>query len=88
MSFESDLKRMEEITDLLKKDDTGLEDAIKLYEEATALGKKLSKTLSEIERKIEIDAGAEADAAANAAGATRIFVLFRKECPSFPKNRV
>ncbi len=54
MSFESDLKRMEEITDLLKKEDTGLEDAIKLYEEATELGKKLNKTLSEIERKIEI----------------------------------
>ena len=54
MSFESDLKRMEEITDLLKKDDTGLEDAIKLYEEATELGKKLNKTLSEIQRKIEM----------------------------------
>ncbi len=54
MSFESDLKRMEEITDLLKKDDTGLEDAIKLYEEATELGKKLNKTLSEIQRKIEL----------------------------------
>ena len=53
MSFESDLKRMEEITDLLKKDDTGLEEAIKLYEEATELGKKLNRTLSEIERKIE-----------------------------------
>ena len=61
MSFESDLKRMEEITDLLKKDDTGLEDAIKLYEEATALGKKLSKTLSEIERKIEIVTSEEED---------------------------
>ena len=54
MSFESDLKRMEEITDLLKKDDTGLEDAIKLYEEAMELGKKLNKTLSEIQRKIEL----------------------------------
>ena len=31
MSFESDLKRMEEITDLLKKEDTVLEEAIKLY---------------------------------------------------------
>lgn len=61
MSFESDLKRMEEITDLLKKDDTGLEDAIRLYEEATALGKKLSKTLSEIERKIEIVTSEEED---------------------------
>ena len=53
MSFESDLKRMEEITELLKKEDTGLEESIKLYEEANALGKKLTKTLSEIQRKVE-----------------------------------
>ena len=53
MSFESDLKRMEEITDLLKKEETGLEEAIKLYEEAAALGKKLSKTLTDIQRKVE-----------------------------------
>ncbi len=53
MSFESDLKRMEEITDLLKKDDTGLEESIKLYEEAAALGKKLTKTLTAIQRKVE-----------------------------------
>lgn len=54
MSFESDLKRMEEITELLKDEKTGLEESIKLYEEASTLGKKLTKTLSEIQRKIEI----------------------------------
>lgn len=54
MSFESDLKRMEEITELLKKDETGLEEAIKLYEEASALSKKLSKTLKDIQRKVEL----------------------------------
>ena len=53
MSFESDLKRMEEITDLLKDEDTGLEESIKLYEEAAGFGRKLSKTLSEIQRKVE-----------------------------------
>ena len=53
MSFESDLKRMEEITELLKKEETGLEESIKIYEEANALGKKLTKTLSEIQRKVE-----------------------------------
>ncbi|MBO8437187.1 MAG: exodeoxyribonuclease VII small subunit [Spirochaetes bacterium] len=53
MSFESDLKRMEEITDLLKNEETGLEESIKLYEEASALGKKLTKTLTEIQRKVE-----------------------------------
>lgn len=53
MSFESDLKRMEEITEKLKSDETGLEESIKLYEEASVLGKKLSKTLNDIQRKIE-----------------------------------
>lgn len=54
MSFESDLKRMEEITELLRKEDTGLEESIKLYEEASALGRKLTKTLTEIRRKVEM----------------------------------
>ena len=31
MSFESDLKRMEEITELLKNPETGLEKSIELY---------------------------------------------------------
>lgn len=53
MSFESDLKRMEEITALLKDESTGLEEAFKLYEEANALSKSLSKTLKNIQRKIE-----------------------------------
>lgn len=53
MSFESDLKRMEEITELLKDENTGLEDAIRLYEEASALSKKLTRTLNDIQRKIE-----------------------------------
>lgn len=53
MSFESDLERLEKITELLKDEKTGLEEAIKLYEEANTLSKKLSKTLSEIERKVE-----------------------------------
>ena len=53
MSFESDLKRMEEITELLKDENTGLEDAIRLYEEASALSKKLTRTLNDIQRTIE-----------------------------------
>lgn len=44
---------MEEITDLLRKEDTGLEESIKLYEEASELGRKLTKTLTEIQRKVE-----------------------------------
>ena len=53
MSFETDLKRLEEITGLLKADETGLEESLKLYEEASALNKKLTKTLEEVRRRIE-----------------------------------
>ena len=53
MSFESDLKRMEEITQLLKNPETGLEKYIELYEEGSRLAKELSKTLDQIQRKVE-----------------------------------
>lgn len=53
MSFETDLKRLEEITEVLKDEKTGLEESLKLYEEASALSKKLSKTLEEVRRKVE-----------------------------------
>ena len=53
MSFENDLKRMEEITELLKDPETGLEKSIELYEEGNKLSRSLSKTLEEIQRKVE-----------------------------------
>ena len=53
MSFEEDLKRMEEITELLKNPETGLERSVELYEEGNALATKLTKTLDKIQRKIE-----------------------------------
>ena len=53
MSFESDLKRMEEITELLKNPETGLEKSIELYEEGNKPSKSLSKTLEAIQRKVE-----------------------------------
>ncbi len=53
MSFEEDLRRMEEITGLLKNPETGLERSVELYEEGNALAQKLSKTLDKIQRKIE-----------------------------------
>lgn len=52
MSFESDLKRMEEITELLKNPETGLEKSIELYEEGNKLARSLSKTLEAIQRKV------------------------------------
>ena len=54
MSFESDLKRLEEITAKLKDENTGLEESLKLYEEASTLSKSLTKTLEEVRRKIEV----------------------------------
>ena len=53
MSFESDLKRMEEITELLKNPEAGLEKSIELYEEGNKLSRSLSKTLEAIQRKVE-----------------------------------
>ena len=53
MSFESDLKRMEEITELLQNPETGLEKSIELYEEGNKLARSLSKTLEAIQRKVE-----------------------------------
>ena len=53
MSFESDLKRMEEITQLLKNPETGLEKSIELYEEGSRLAKELSRTLDQTQRKVE-----------------------------------
>lgn len=53
MSFESDLKHLEELTAKLKSEDTGLEESLKLYEEASALEKKLTKTLDEVRRRVE-----------------------------------
>lgn len=54
MSFETDLRRLEEITAKLKDEGTGLEESLKLYEEAAALSKSLTKTLEDVKRKIEV----------------------------------
>lgn len=54
MSFETDLKRLEEITAKLRSDETGLEESLKLYEEAAQLNKKLTSTLEDVKRKIEM----------------------------------
>lgn len=53
MSFESDLKRLEDISEKLKDEATGLEESLKLYEEASALNKKLTRTLEDVKRRIE-----------------------------------
>ncbi len=51
-SFEDDLKRLQEISDLLEDEDTGLEKSIQLYEEGIKLSKICYNTLRQAELKI------------------------------------
>lgn len=51
-TFEAMLKRLQEISEELERDDTGLENSIKLYEEGIKLSKACAKKLEEAELKI------------------------------------
>lgn len=54
MSFEDDMKRLEEIAAKLRNSETSLDDSISLFEEGVKLTKKLDSQLSKTERKVEI----------------------------------
>ncbi len=51
-SFEKNLKRLEEISDLLENGEIGLEEAINLYEEGIELSKNCITSLQKAELKI------------------------------------
>jgi exodeoxyribonuclease VII small subunit len=51
-SFEKDLKRLEEISDLLDNDSVGLEDSLNLYEEGIKLSKSCISALKKAELRI------------------------------------
>ena len=51
-NFEDLLRRLQEISDQLEKEDVGLDDSIKLYEEGIKLSNLCYKKLSEAELKI------------------------------------
>jgi exodeoxyribonuclease VII small subunit len=51
-NFEDLLKRLQEISDKLEKEDVGLDNSIKLYEEGIKLSKLCSKMLKDAELKI------------------------------------
>lgn len=51
-SFETKLKRLEEISSLLESESTGLEESIALFEEGMQLSKVCMNTLKEAELKI------------------------------------
>ena len=52
MTFEEAMDRIEQIVRLLEKGDTPLEEAMKLFEEGTALAKKCTARLDAAEKKI------------------------------------
>lgn len=61
MSFEEDIKRVEEIAQKLSSSQTPLEEAITLFEEGMALTKALEKTLTDAKRTVEMVRGEAID---------------------------
>jgi exodeoxyribonuclease VII small subunit len=53
-SFESRLKRLEEINETINSGDIELEEAVTKFEEGIRLAQGLEKELSKIERRVEI----------------------------------
>lgn len=54
MGFESDVRKMEEIVDKLRKNETSLDEAIKLFEEGVGIAARVDEELSRMERKVEV----------------------------------
>ena len=52
-NFESSLKRLEQISDLLENEDTSLEESIKLFEEGIALKELCEERLKSAKIKID-----------------------------------
>lgn len=53
-NFEENMKKLEKITNDIKKSDISLEDALKYFEEGIKLAAGMEKQLDEIEGKIQI----------------------------------
>lgn len=51
--FEDQMKRLEEIVNLLENDNVDLDKSIELYEEGLKISKNLSKQLESFEKKLE-----------------------------------
>lgn len=61
MTFESALKRLEEIVKILEKGEIPLEDSISLFEEGISLKKFCQEKLDSAEKKIKIISEGEAN---------------------------
>ena len=53
-TFESAMKRLEEISDLMDRGDLGLDDTIKLFKEGTELSKMCKSMLDEAEHEVKM----------------------------------
>ena len=54
MKFEEGLRKLENIVSTLDEGQVSLDDALALFKEGLNLTKELSKTLDDIERKVEV----------------------------------
>lgn len=54
MNFEESLKKLEEMTDKIRREDTSLEDAIKCYEEGISCYNKCNEILKNAKQCIEV----------------------------------
>ncbi len=54
MKFEENLKRLEELSEKIRAQDIGIEDALSTFEEGMKLARSLEKELDKIEGKIKI----------------------------------
>lgn len=54
MTYESAVKRLEEIVGILEKNEVSLDESMKLFEEGTKLTTYCSKKLQEAEQKITV----------------------------------
>ena len=54
MKFEQGLRKLEDIVNTLDEGQVSLDQALSLFKEGLTLSKELSKTLDDIERKVEI----------------------------------
>ena len=54
MDFETSVKRLEEITSALEKENISLEEALKLYEEGVRLVRACNERVEDAERRIRI----------------------------------
>lgn len=54
MNFEESLKKLEEMTDKIRREETSLEEAIKCYEEGISCYNKCNEILQNAKQSIEV----------------------------------